>query len=237
GSGRAIILSDGLWRRRFGARPGIIGQTLVLDGAGYEVRGVAPASFWFSPKTDAWTLLQAAPDSTDQAQLYRVIARMEPGVTEAQLARDAEAVAAAFRREYENLMNARESIAAVSLIESMVGDTRRPLLILFGMALFVLMIACSNVANLQLTRAISRQNEIAIRVTVGADRWRVIRQVLVESLVLSFLSAVGAVALSLALLPFLIRLSPDSLPRLDTVSLDWRVLVFALSMAALAAAL
>ena len=228
GRDRVVVLTYGLWQRRFGADPSLVGRSISLDGEPYTVVGVMPAGFRFAPfwqtRAEMFVPLRLAHrmNSRDGRSL-RLFARLKEGVTVAQAQAEMSAVAASLERSYPQT-NTGLGITVRPLLDKVVSGVRGTLLALMIMVIFVLMIACANVANALLARASSRQREIAIRVAIGASRARVIRQLIAESIVLAsagaaaglFLAAWGVQSLQ-TLLP------PGSLPRQQEVGLDLRV--------------
>jgi putative ABC transport system permease protein len=230
GGERVVIIAHGLWTRRFGADPSIVGRRIVLNGIRHEVLGVMPASFKHPADAELWMPL--APVGQFQALVgargsywLTIIGRLKPGVTRVAAQAEMDAIAARLEKEYPS--NAGIGIRLVTMHEELVGDVKRPLLILLGAVCFVLLIACANVANLLLTRAVSRQRELAIRAALGADRGRLVRQLLTESVVLGLLG--GAAGLMVATLgtDLLQTLAPAELPRLSDITIDRQVLAYA----------
>lgn len=228
--GQVVVLSDGLWRRRFGARPDVVGTFLRIDGKPYEAIGVAPAEARFPGAPDLWRpLMLTAKDLSDTqrgAQWIGGIARLKPGVTLEQANAAIAVVAERLDREYPRVNQGRQMMAT-PLQERMVQTVRPALLMLLGAVSLVLLIACVNVANLLLARGSGRAREVAVRAAVGAGRGRLVAQFLGESLVLGALGAAGGLAVAWGGIRALVALGPAGIPRLAEVGMDWRVLAFA----------
>ena len=254
GSSHVLLLSYGFWQRRFGSDAPIIGKTVVLSGTPYEVIGVLGPTFnpeQFDQRPDVWIPFQMDPNSTEGGCYCRVAGRLMPGVRPDAANANLQLVADQYRREFPRRLGPKTTFAVQSLREAMVGDVRSSLLTLLGAVGFVLLIACTNVANLLLVRATGRRREIAIRLAVGAGRGRVVRQLLVESLMLSL--AGGALGLVLgqssirALLalypanPLLASVNVLNIPRIGeqgaAIGLDWRVLLFTAAVSTFTGAL
>jgi putative ABC transport system permease protein len=225
GAAPAVVLNHHFWQQRFNADPNIIGKQLSFDGQGYTVIGVMPQGFEF-PIAPAGTQLwaNAAFDPNDPGtprgnNFLNIIARLKPGVTKAQAEANLQTV---LQPQYSNQI----SVNVMPLSEQLTGDARTPLLVLFGAIAFVLAVACANVANLLLARAAARQKEVAVRTAMGASSFRLFRQFLVESLLLSGIGGALGLLLATSSLDLLISLSPMRIPRLAEVQIDGRVLGF-----------
>jgi predicted permease len=238
-----VILSDSFWRAHFNADRNVIGRTINLTGRAYTVVGVMPRGFQFpvlAQARDLWlTFSRAAEvdDPTDKPvteqrgnHSLHAIARLRPGVTLTQANADLTSISHALSTEYPD-SNAHDGIGARSELDSLVGDTREPLFILFGAVGLVLLIACANVANLLLARSMTRAREIAIRAALGATRGSIMRQLISESLLLSLAGAVLGVAAAEWALSAILRLYPENLPRATEVGVDYRVLLFTAGLA------
>jgi putative ABC transport system permease protein len=223
----SAVISYGLWNRCYGGRPDVVGQDVILNGTSHTVIGVMPPGFTLPRKTDVWTPL-AVERARDMrtANEYHAIARLSPGVTLEQAQANMRAVSRAIARDYPEVSG--WSTDLITLQEEAVGSMRKPLLVLLAAVGLVLLIACANVANLLLARSSARGREVAIRATLGAGRWRLIRQFLCESLLLSLLGGSLGVILAYWGTDFLLAISPGNLPRLDDVRIDGRVLGFTL---------
>lgn len=193
-----VIFSHGFWQRDLGSDPGIVGKTVQLNGTAVTVIGVMPKGFSFPPGAEAWSPLDlTGAAAVDRADHYlRVLGRLKPGVSIAQAQADLNTIAARLGRAYPET-NAGHGVSAVSLVQQFAGDARPYLIMLMGAAAFVLLLACANVMNLQLARGAGRQKEIAIRLAMGGSRWRITRQLLVETVMLALAGgAAGALLAS-----------------------------------------
>jgi putative ABC transport system permease protein len=245
-----VVISDGLWKRDFGADPNILGKTLRLDNDEYHVVGVMPAGFRDQGPTieernsELWAAAgfaaDPAPPPTRGARLgLSTIARLNPGLTVAAAQGRIDALVAALKKQYpeDYPPEAAWTVRLVPLSETLVGNVRQSLIMLFGAVGLVLLISCVNVANLQLARASARGREIAVRQALGAQRVRLIRQFLTESLVLFVLGGISGFAILFCTRKFLVQLIPESLPHLNDISINWGLLVFALAVSVAAGTL
>ncbi|HEU0173283.1 MAG TPA: ABC transporter permease [Blastocatellia bacterium] len=239
-----VILSHGLWRRRFNSDPQVIGRNITLDDRSLTVVGVAPAGFQFpiaAEPADLWTTIAHDATGNDPMTAQRglaylsVIGRLKPGVSGAQAQAEMDGIARSLERQYPD-DNAHHGARLAPALEQIVGDVRRPLLILFGAVGCVLLIACANVANLLLARATARRREIALRAALGASRGRVIRQLLTESVLLALAGSVCGWLLAWSCMESLLSLSPENIPRLQDIRLDGRVFGFTLLVSLLTGA-
>jgi putative ABC transport system permease protein len=240
GKNRVVALSEGLWRRHFGADPNIIGRVVKLDETPYTVVGVMPARLRFpltgsalAVAVELWTPL-ALTDDEKQARRrdsnFNLIGRLKPGVELEQAQANMAAVAARVERQYPDVYQGNTHIAAtaVSLAERTTQNVRLVVLMLFGAVGLVLLIACANIANLQLARAAARRKEVAIRSALGAGPLRIARQMLTESLLLALIGGVVGALIAVWALDLIVKFGAENVPRLGEVRLDPRVLGFTL---------
>lgn len=227
GSNRVVMLSDKIWRNRFGADANVLGKAITLDGIAYSVVGVMPADFAFPHEAAFWLPLEVG---GDPGNFYTraVVGRLKPQASQQQALAEFEALAK--HLPPLPVANRADMVAEVLPMKDLVvGKIRKSLLIFMGAVGFVLLIACANVANLLLMRGTSRQREIAVRNALGASRGRVIRQLLTESTLLSLGGALSGILLALLGVPALLALAPAAgVPRIEEIHVDGRVLGFAL---------
>ena len=241
GAAPVVLLSEGLWRRRFGASPQIIGQAISLNGVAYTVVGIIPTDFYFVGSNFRLSAVYVPLGQwTDPTFLDRrvgmgldAIGRMKDGVTLVQARSDMDGIANQLAKAYPDA-DKGSGILVVPLKEDMVGDVAPLLYVLLGAVGFVLLIACVNIANLLLARSTGRAREFAIRAALGAGRWRVVRQLLTESVLLAFTGGVLGLLLAAWGTRAAIRVLPQALPRANGVGLDTHVLLFTLGVSVFA---
>ena len=240
GRHRVAVLSDPLWRRRFGADPTIVGRAIPLEGGSYEVIGVMPADFTYpvgaTRPTDLWVPYVVPADerirNPQRVSIYlQTIARLKPGVSAHQAQAQMDQVAAALEKAHP-VWNKDSRIGVRPLRDHIVGgNTKSWMLMLLGAVAIVLLIACANVANLLLARASAREREVGVRAALGAGRWRLVRQLMAESLVLSIAGTALATLLAWWAVQILRSSMPEGVPRISQISIDLRVLGAAAGLA------
>jgi predicted permease len=245
GFATAAVISDGLWRRSFGADPSILGHNLRLDNDLYTIVGVLPPDFRHPGKTvakdvEVWATAGYSADpfpapARNLRFLPGAIARLKPGITLRQAQARLDIMSGQLRQEFSSdyPSSAKWSVAIEPLQQSLVGDVRPMMLVLMGTVILIILIASVNIANLLLARASARQQEIALRLTLGASRPRMVRQLLTETLMLSLMGGFAGIATATLGLGPMLRFLPHGIPRLSEVRMDWVVLLFALSISVL----
>jgi putative ABC transport system permease protein len=226
------IISHGLWKRRFGSDPGIIGKQVQISARQITILGVMPPGFEFPEQTQIWTTsgVKMSEEPRDNRS-WSAIARLNPGVDVKMAQSRISAINAQHAKEFVETNKGWDANLAV-LHERIVRDAKPSLLALLGAVALVLLIACANVANLLLARGAARQKEIAVRAAMGASRGRVVRQMLTESILLSAIGGVAGLLLSIWLTEVLLSIVPEGAPRMDQVGIDYRVLTFAFVISA-----
>ncbi|MEY2507227.1 MAG: hypothetical protein QOH01_1556 [Verrucomicrobiota bacterium] len=227
------IISHGLWKRRFGSDPAIVGKQVQISSRPITVIGVMPSGFEFPEQTQIWvtSAVKVAEEPRDNRS-WSAIARLNAGVDLKQAQTQVSAINAHLAKQFTET-NKGWDVNLTTLHERLVREVKPSLLALLGAVGFVLLIACANVANLLLARSAARQKEIAIRAAMGASRGRVLRQMLTESVLLSAIGGIAGLLLSIWLTDLLMSIVPEGAPRLDQVGIDYRVLTFALGVSAL----
>ena len=247
GFNNELVISDGLWKSAFGGDPHILGKTLRVDNDPAQVVGVMPASFHDQGQnsdergTDLWAAAgfadDPAPKPTRSIRLpFETIARLQPGLSPETAQAHVDALVDALKKQYpaDYPSKGAWTLHITPLAESVVGNARQSLILLFGAVGLVLLISCVNVANLLLARASTRGREIAVRQALGAQRTRLIRQLLTEILLLFVLGGAAGFAILFCTRKFLLELIPESLPRMNDISINWGVLAFALAVSVVA---
>ncbi|MFL5416169.1 MAG: ABC transporter permease [Myxococcales bacterium] len=234
GAAPVAVLSQAIWRSRFGGDPAILGKTISIGGKSVTVVGVAPAQLRYPDDADAWVPLvfegwEAEPGNRGGHWL-RLVGRLAPRATVAEARQELRKIADGLARQYPE-SNSRYSANATPLLDATVGAVRPALWALLGAVVFVLLIACANVANLMLVRAGAREGEIAVRRALGAGSWRLARQLVVESVLVSLIAALAGALLAGWAVDAVAALGPRGIPRLDSVAVDGRALAFAIGVA------
>jgi putative ABC transport system permease protein len=234
GTPRVALISDGFWRRRFNADPGVLGRVITLDGVPHEIIGVMPAGFRYNPVTKDDVFTSLGQSATRESGLLdrgnhisvSAIGRLRPGVDESAARHDLESINTALMQAYPNT-NASVYVQIQPVTHRLVGDVAPTINTLFGAVAFLLLLSMVNVANLLVTRSVSRRHELSVRAALGCGRWRLVRQLLVESAMLAVIGGAGGMVISLGLIKLLVATAPADIPRLDEVGMSATVWMFA----------
>jgi putative ABC transport system permease protein len=238
GNSESVILAHGTWQQRFGGDPGVIGQSVILDGKSKQIVGVMPPGFSYPADRALWTPLEHTEgflSSQRSAWMVSGVGRVKEGIPLEQAEAEVETIGRQLEAQYP-ADNEGVGLVAVPMLEALVGDVKTAVLVLLGAVGFVLLIACANVANLLLARSATREEEIAVRAALGARRSRLVRQLLTESVLLSVAGAGLGLLLAVWGVEILIGLAPASIPRLNDVRVDRVVLGFTAALAMLTGA-
>jgi putative ABC transport system permease protein len=241
GASNVVVLSDGFWRRYFGGAANVVGNTLVLDGDSRVIVGVLSVDFdprsaspFVAASPDVWVPLQLDPASHSDANNLLVAARLRSGVTIEEAKAQTTVAVAAFREKFPAVLPPTIGLTVAPLEPLVVGNARSSLLFLFGSVAFLLLIVCANVASLMLVRGSGRERELAIQAAVGASRGRIVRQVMMESAVLTAFGGVLGALLGFSSIRAMLALQPGNIPRIaqdgSDITWDWRLVLFALTL-------
>lgn len=225
---RVAVLSQSMWENRFGSDRNVLGRTIQLSGAAYTIIGVMPKGFAYPERAQLWRPLVIDPAKLDPGPHYlNVVGRLKPGVSLSQAQADMSNIAARLSQQYRE-KNAGHGVKLERLTNVVVGDIGLALYILLGAVGFVLLIACANLANLMLVRTGARQREIAVRTALGASTFRIVRQLLIESILLGVTGGAAGLLLANWIVRWLTSFGPDTIPRVQEISVDARVAIFTL---------
>ena len=236
GAPNVVVLSHSLWQQQFGGRPDMVGQTIRLEGNPVTVIGIAQPGFQFMEPAELWRPLASNPIVAANAgravRLFNIVGKLNEGSTIEQAQAEVAGIAKGLEQQFPN-SNSGIGARVVSLHEQVTGKVETLLWVLLGAVVLVLLIACVNVTNLMLAQASARQKEIAVRSALGASRWRLIRQLLIESSLLATVSGALGILLAVWGVDLLLALSPGNIPRQANIRVDWMVLGFALTVSLL----
>ena len=235
GRNSQVVISQNLWRKQFGGDPAVAGKKIILEGKPFTIAGVAPREMHFpSDEVDIWAPISLLDDTSvphiRQLRWMNAVARLKPGVSVGEAHAEANVIMARLAKLYPDTNEGHDKAAVKNLRDAIVGNVRPAMLVLLATVALVLLIACANVANLALARGTGRARELAIRAALGADRLRILRQILTESILLSLMGGMLGLLSAVWFVDVLIKMGTGSIPRTEAISLDWRVLLFTFSI-------
>jgi putative ABC transport system permease protein len=238
GAPNVALISENLWRKHFGGTPDALGQRVLIDGLERQIVGILPAELQFGRNPDVLLPLseivkEPGMQNRDNHQGFSALGRLKAGVTMTQANSDLDAIALELEKKYP-ATNTGRRVTMSPLFEATVGDYRANLNLLLAAVACVLLIACANVANLQFARALARSKEVAVRVALGASRWAIARQLLIESTLIAVLGAIAGILLTIWSLDAILALTPPTVPRFHETRIDISVLAFTTAAALLA---
>ncbi|HEY7160889.1 MAG TPA: ABC transporter permease, partial [Acidobacteriota bacterium] len=234
GKDQVVILSNSFWKRRFAGDPSVIGKKILLDGLPFVVVGIMGPKFAEPSFVELWTPLVFTEEQKQQrgASYLDVVARLKPGITQAQAQSEMNLIAASLAKESPQF-NSGMSIRIVPTAEAITGSIKKTLLIFWAAVIFVLLVACANLANLMFASTVSREREFGLRVALGASPGHLRRQLLTESLLLSIIGGLLGILFSLWAIPAIVALSPNDMPRIEEVTINGTVLAFSICISVL----
>jgi len=225
-----VVLSHALWEHQFGANPDVLGKAITLGDRSYTVIGVANPRFDLDARVDAWAPLAITENANERAQIYNLVGRLKPGVTQVAAANDLTRAFREMKNIYPGLWNREEGVRVLGLHESLTGNLRPALEILMGAVGLVLLMVAANLMSLLLTRAVGRRRDMGVRVALGATGWRILRQLVAENALLCFAGGATGIGLAWIAAPLLMHLSPINIPQFASLSIGGPAVAFATAL-------